>query len=425
MTFCGVLALIGYFMQNLNRRDAAFLYVGLAQRMAISLAMHEEASVPGLNEQDKEMRRRTFWSIYSLDRILCVKYGNPVTMHDEDIRVALPERLPQEAEYCPAIVLKHYTILSRILGQIMRSIYHPAPKPVSVLMGAVQDIMNALAEWQRQIPDELRFERIRTTATRAHLRESISTFLHYYQCINMTVRPLLFHAVEKRLKIPVADRTADWKDNHSPGTVSVIEQCIFAARATISMMTAAAERDLVAVFGYMDGEHVFSAAMILVMVYVAFPFDEANTRAMDAALLILETMAAKGNHHIAARRMLLIELRAMGAWREPHSHPMDGPGDPSWSVPGQFHAVNASQAPMLSGLDDVAWSEMFDDDQTMFEEAYRPGLTNMEFDFDSLTHEVGMGMGFDEEEVFHVEADHLADAYVLHSGPHETSAETS
>lgn len=40
------LALAGYFMQNMNRRDAAFQYVGRALRMAISLGLHQEVS-PG------------------------------------------------------------------------------------------------------------------------------------------------------------------------------------------------------------------------------------------------------------------------------------------------------------------------------------------------------------------------------------------
>ncbi len=106
------LALTGYFMQNLNRRDAAFLYIGMALRMAISLGLHQEVSssptnpaafgsAPVLDETARERRRRVWWSIYSLDRIVSAKSGNPLTIQDEDIGVSLPLAAPQRGSPLP------------------------------------------------------------------------------------------------------------------------------------------------------------------------------------------------------------------------------------------------------------------------------------------------------------------------------------
>lgn len=61
----------------------------------------------------------------------------------------------------------------------------------------------------------------------------------------------------------------------------------------------------------MDGEHAFSAAIVLVMVNVAFPFDSRDRDAMDLALDVLKGMADKGNGHVKARRQYLINLRSM------------------------------------------------------------------------------------------------------------------
>ncbi|KAK3938192.1 fungal-specific transcription factor [Diplogelasinospora grovesii] len=311
------LALVGYFMQNMNRRDAAFLYIGMALRMAISLGLHQEVSsdqsaVPGLDEAAREHRRRVWWSIYSLDRILTVKSGNPTTIHDEDIGVALPSRLPGEPEYCPAVVLRHYTQLSRILGDITKSIYRKATTPRSGrrLVAAVQNIVLALSNWNRDLPDELRFDPAKLSIS----RESVSTFSHYYQCINMTARPLLFHVVQKRLReirVNPEYKERNWKEGLSQTTIRVIEMCVSAAQDTINMMTIAAERDLVATYGYMDGEHVFSAAIVLVMVCVAFPTSQANTSAMNAGLDLLQGMAERGNSHMGARYELLAHVKAV------------------------------------------------------------------------------------------------------------------
>lgn len=258
------LALIGYFMQNMNRRDAAFLYTGMALRMATSMGLHHEigfstapntlqgqdANSTTLDDATREHRRRVWWSVYSLDRILSVKSGNPITIQDEDIGVDLPSRLPTEAEYCPAVVLRHYTELSRILGEIHNTIYRKtsktAPKSGKSLMASVQGIVLSLSKWNRDLPDDLRFDPARLSIS----RESVSTFAHYYQCINMTARPLLFHVVQKRLQRirssnDTGEKERDWKEGLSQTTVRVIDMCIGAAQDTINMMTVAAQRDLV------------------------------------------------------------------------------------------------------------------------------------------------------------------------------------
>ncbi|KAK2592056.1 Transcriptional activator [Conoideocrella luteorostrata] len=336
------LALAGYFMQNMNRRDAAFQYVGKALRMAISLGLHHEVNghfidtgisgqISVLDDETREHRRRVWWSIYSLDRILTVKSGNPITIQDEDIGVNLPSRLASEPEYCPAIVLRHYTQLSRILGEIHTLIYRKTnknvPKSGKNLMASVQSIILALSKWNREIPDQLRFDPTRISFS----RESVGSFAHYYQCINMTVRPLLFHVVQKRLTSirnggGSEEKERDWKDGLSQTTVRVIDMCIGAAQDTVNMMAIASQRDQVvlhyrrahaneratapATYGYMDGEHIFSASIVLVMVCAAFPANAANTMAMNAGLSLLRGMGERGNSHMGARYELLAKLHA-------------------------------------------------------------------------------------------------------------------
>ncbi|KND89339.1 Proline utilization trans-activator [Tolypocladium ophioglossoides CBS 100239] len=315
------LALTGYFMQNMNRRDAAFQYIGKALRMAISLGLHQEVSPHYcsqgghgeealLDAAAREHRRRVWWSVYSLDRILCVKSGNPITIQDEDIGVDLPSRLPGDPEYCPAVVLRHYTQLSRILGQIHMTIYRKtsreAPRSGRSLMASVQSIILSLSRWNRELPDGLRFEPGRLSFS----RESVGALAHYYQCINMTVRPLLFHVVQRRLRAGEEERRRDWKDGLSQSTVRVVDMCVGAAQDVVNMMAIASQHDMVATYGYMDGEHIFSATIVLVMVCAAFPPNAANTAAMNAGLDLLRSMGERGNSHMGARYELLANLHA-------------------------------------------------------------------------------------------------------------------
>ncbi|KAL1850431.1 hypothetical protein VTK73DRAFT_9681 [Phialemonium thermophilum] len=59
----------------------------------------------------------------------------------------------------------------------------------------------------------------------------------------------------------------------------------------------------------MDGEHIFSATIVLVMVCAAFPDNAAYTSALNAGLDLLRGMAERGNSHMGARHQLLVNLR--------------------------------------------------------------------------------------------------------------------
>ena len=241
--FVEVLGLVAPYMQNLNRRDAAFLYIGLALRMAISLGLHQEVSDPGIALVEREHRRRVWWSVYSMDRIICVKSGNPISIHDNDIDVAWPTPIEGlDIDLSTPRTLAHYTKLSRILGKIGEDIYRKKHKSGKGLLASVQSILSDLSDWLRNMPEELRLD---FSSLETHLsRQAVSTFLHYYQCINMTARPLLFYVCQRRLDA-LANGTAmpSWKDGLSPNIVAVIDKSITSARASTLIMSTAAKQN--------------------------------------------------------------------------------------------------------------------------------------------------------------------------------------
>jgi hypothetical protein len=76
------LSLMGYYLIEVNRRDAAYIYVSLAVHIAIihGSFMHtaDEAS------------KRAFWTLYIMDRWISMLMGRPPIIPDEAIRLPLP-----------------------------------------------------------------------------------------------------------------------------------------------------------------------------------------------------------------------------------------------------------------------------------------------------------------------------------------------
>ena len=121
-------------------------------------------------------------------------------------------------------------------------IYRKKHKTGSGLLSSVQGIMTDLSNWLRDLPEYLKLN-VSSTEKRIS-REAVSVFLHYYQCINMTGRPVLFYVVQRRLDaIANGSASPSWRDGLSPGIVAIIDSLIAAARASTSVMSAAAKQN--------------------------------------------------------------------------------------------------------------------------------------------------------------------------------------
>jgi hypothetical protein len=155
----------------------------------------------------------------------------------------------------------------------------------------------------------------------------------------------------------------------------------------------------------MDGEHAFSAAIVLVMVNIAFPVNDRDNAAMDMALGVLRWMADKGNSHIQARHQFLLNLRS----RIP-SESTTTPDTSASIIPPHVstHANNTSNAfvPLTltnnsdidttvpfpestnPSLDHMLRFETTSGDAGLWEEGYRNfdiNVVNMDFDWTQLT----------------------------------------
>ncbi|KAI8217563.1 putative transcriptional regulatory protein, partial [Colletotrichum sp. SAR 10_96] len=81
-----VLALMGFYLIEMNRRDAAYMYVSNAMHISMMHGAHRG----WVDERGK----RVFWTLYILDRWLSCLMGRPPTIMDDAVRVPLPSDAP-------------------------------------------------------------------------------------------------------------------------------------------------------------------------------------------------------------------------------------------------------------------------------------------------------------------------------------------
>lgn len=141
----------------------------------------------------------------------------------------------------------------------------------------------------------------------------------------------------------------------------------------------------------MDGEHLFSAAIILVMVNIAFPPNPQDHAAMKSALDIMSSVAAKGNAHMKSLYRLLVNLSAPSDIDAPEQECEDSsglvpppPGYTSQPVPftpdfPQNGLINDGYLDLNRGA-----FQPVDAEATMWAEGYGCYDVNMDFDLDTV-----------------------------------------
>jgi hypothetical protein len=68
--------------------DTWFL-VGTAARLAIGMGLHCDQTLQGLPNDQVERRKRLFFSVYMMDRLVSITLGRPFAIHEDDIDISV------------------------------------------------------------------------------------------------------------------------------------------------------------------------------------------------------------------------------------------------------------------------------------------------------------------------------------------------
>ncbi|TDZ28380.1 putative sterigmatocystin biosynthesis P450 monooxygenase stcS [Colletotrichum spinosum] len=87
---------LGVYLMPASAISASYVYMGLALRKALAIGLHLEPDDPGLGEEERETRRRLWWSIYSLERTVTIKLNRPRSISQDIITARMPQPLPRD-----------------------------------------------------------------------------------------------------------------------------------------------------------------------------------------------------------------------------------------------------------------------------------------------------------------------------------------
>ncbi|KAL4777541.1 fungal-specific transcription factor domain-containing protein [Aspergillus nidulans var. acristatus] len=165
--------LVVYHLRSASSQGVWYM-IGLAMRTAIDLGLHRKANELNLDPITTQMRRRLFWTVYYLERVVSVSLGRPFSIADRHIDLPLPvdvdddvsdpALLPPESppatspegnsngnstsSRITSLTFSIYLItLRRIDSRIQHKIYR-ADKPLHLLRSKMDRLFLELEEWK-------------------------------------------------------------------------------------------------------------------------------------------------------------------------------------------------------------------------------------------------------------------------------------
>ncbi|KIJ70318.1 hypothetical protein HYDPIDRAFT_77537 [Hydnomerulius pinastri MD-312] len=300
--------LMSSFLCSINCLPQAWLLVGQAVRSAQDLGLHRSPRRLAISSIDKETRRKIWWSVYCLDRMLALALGRPLGVEDSDCDVELPVDVDDEylPEYYSGVNLSQkppslmsgtiaLVTLYQIAGRVLRQVYAIdnckevlEPEKRIELQRSVEALDLELSRWIDELPAS--FGNVATEVK--HISMTAVLYSHYYSVLTTLHRNFL----------PVK-RDQSVAPKSTAKAVSSARSCI---RLVSSFNNVVPPSHHLAFFI----QHLFSSAVIILLYAMHCSDPKAAVTAMDEAKSCLPAIESWEGYWPGARKCkeLLTEL---------------------------------------------------------------------------------------------------------------------
>ena len=311
-----VLLLYAFFLQVADYTLASYFYFGQALRTCLILGLHVDSQSDTLSRYEIEHHRRLWWTVYMFERMLSSKAGLPLSFTDYTISTALPADIDDETAedknnhyvFRKAELISNCVTIVKINAQILSKLYQRQPETNIII--TLKVVIKQLLEWRNNLSDSLQVDFTQKDEDFKISRLSTNMFTEYFQGINLAIRPLLFHFASIQLKRFKTSNTFVNLQNYSATISSLLTCSLHASVNTIRSLWSLLQNNMLAMFGYMDREYLFTSSCTLLLFNTAFGIHEQTLYHLDHSLEIFTQMRNLGNIPAGLRRAQLLTLMA-------------------------------------------------------------------------------------------------------------------
>ncbi|QGA14473.1 hypothetical protein EYB26_002127 [Talaromyces marneffei] len=262
--------LLGVYLMPASAIGSSYVYLGLALRTALTINLHMDNSDDAtLSSTEKEVRRRLWWSIYSLERTTTLKLNRPRSISAEIISAPFASPCPSLDKVQLFDNHRHqifYTKLALIIDRVVESSSLSMWPPVQSTNTETprhwfENVEAELKSWKRSLPSDFALELIDPRDSR--YRAVFHLHLQYYYawiavgkvCVVAVVREHLRHHIAKE-KSPL------YRDQSVP---SLAKHCIKAAKKLLRLFENITKTNNLTRFSFTDFQGCSISTIIVLL----------------------------------------------------------------------------------------------------------------------------------------------------------------
>jgi len=263
-------------MQGMCYSIAAYLYLGTAARIAFSLGLHRDVSPKNRDSVDRERGRQLWWTIYTLDQEMAIRWGYPCAIDDDvsfmktslaseqvsftALRSRYSSRLTSFQTLDPGLNMPiGYQTLSVTLLQLRKKICYdcflePAHIGRRLPINRVTKSLSALKKWLDKVPPHLNWN----SSLPPQYRRSIAVLhLRYWNSIISVTRPFLLFTVVRASAITVPAKRKCYEE--------LSATCVEAAERSVRILKRMREDETLASLTLFDCHNIGEVMWILIL----------------------------------------------------------------------------------------------------------------------------------------------------------------
>jgi proline utilization trans-activator len=281
--------LILLYEHNSGERNAAWMLIGCATRMAMALGMHREGTTAGFDPIERNTRKRVWWTLYLLERHLCLILGRPSGIDDMEVTTCLPDESMFDTMETPPGYMHHLVRLSRLSYKAKKQLFNPTgstPEDEQRTIAKSKELAQELELWRTQLPPPLEPD---YTSMAAKQRRAVLLLQIYYHYLRALIaRPFLITRV--RMEIGQLER----EDMSPPPITRDIqffnEVCVDSSEKTMEYIHQLIDNGLFNGVGWLDAYYIYHAMFVLCLDLLVRPVDAVDTAEEMARKEIVKSM---------------------------------------------------------------------------------------------------------------------------------------
>lgn len=269
------LMLLMFHHHNRGQKSSSWLLIGLSAQMAITMGMHQDDSIAGLDQDERNTRRLVWWWIYIIEKSLCNVLGRPSCIDDQETSMRLPDVSSADQNTLTADFMDVGYKLCRMSYSIrQRAYFHDSSSGErSPTLAVAMSLLRECDEFSASIPTYMALD-FPSTAPLNEKARVIVLHIYYYYTRCVVSRDFLLQKVQSNIRF-MEDRTLPTSDDWQT-TLMMSEHCVESAHRSLQCASTGFEFSKSGYFR-LDLFFVFHCLLLVCADFLARPKDQLDS----------------------------------------------------------------------------------------------------------------------------------------------------